>query len=235
MSTGKGLLLVFSEVGDQLSESEYSDWYDNEHIPLRTALPGFLSATRLIQTDGLKPTWGAIYDLSSVDFLQEDAYTALVKMRSEREASVLSRIGLLDRRIYTLNEEALELVSPEFKGYKEGMIVLVVSMDVEPDFEDELNRWYNEEHSEMLSKVPGWLRSRRYYLVDAAASGTLKQQVQEYKQPAKFMAVHEYKDIGPGLFDAEEFKAAISTPWRKKIWENNKNTERRAFKVYKTF
>ncbi|EJD03628.1 uncharacterized protein FOMMEDRAFT_82181 [Fomitiporia mediterranea MF3/22] len=232
--SSKGLLLVFAEVGNQVSEAEFHDWYDHEHIPLRTALPGFHSATRAIQADDQKPTWAALYDLSSVEYLEKDEYANLAKTRSAREADVLSKVGVLQRRIYKLNEEAPKAVSPNFTGHKEGMTLIIVSMDVEPEFEEELHRWYNEEHTDMLSKVPGWLRSRRYTLVETGVTGTSKE-VSEYKKPAKFLAVHEYSRISPDLFEAEEFKAAISTPWRKRIWENNKNTERRVFKVYKTF
>ncbi|PAV22525.1 hypothetical protein PNOK_0248200 [Pyrrhoderma noxium] len=173
--SGKVLLFVLAEVGDKLSESEFNDWYDNEHIPLRTVLSGFHTATRLIQADNRKPTWAAIYDISDIDFLKSDAYTNLARTRSPREADLLGRIGLLDRRIYTLNESGPTTISPEFAGHTNGMALLPISFDVPPDFEAEFDRWYNEEHIALLSKVPGWLRTRRFILADSGVTGILKE------------------------------------------------------------
>ena len=42
-------------------------------------------------------------------------------------------------------------------------VVQIVTMDVEPAFVDELNRWYDEEHIPLLSRVPGVLRARRFF------------------------------------------------------------------------
>ena len=231
MST-KVLLYVLAEVGDKLSESEFHDWYDNEHIPLRTALSGFQTATRLIQADNQKPTWAAIYDISTIDFLQSDAYTNLARTRSPREADLLGRIGLLDRRIYTLNESGPTTVSPEFTGLTEGMAFLSVSFDIPSDFEVEFDKWYNEEHITLLSKVPGWMRTRRFTLVESGAIGVMKESG-NYQPPPKYLAIHEYKDAD--IMNTPEFKKAISTPWRIRVMDKVIRDERRVFKVYKTF
>lgn len=230
--SGKVLLFVLSEVGDKLSESEFNDWYDNEHIPLRTVLSGFHTATRLIQADNRKPTWAAIYDISDIDFLKSDAYTNLARTRSPREADLLGRIGLLDRRIYTLNESGPTTISPEFAGHTNGMALLPISFDVPPDFEAEFDRWYNEEHIALLSKVPGWLRTRRFILADSGVTGILKE-VSEYKTPPKFLAIHEYKSAD--ITNTPEFKLATSTPWRTRVMDHVLRDERRIFKVHKTF
>jgi len=46
-----GLLLVTMEPTAAMQE-EFNDWYDQEHIPERIALPGFLSATRWVCLQG---------------------------------------------------------------------------------------------------------------------------------------------------------------------------------------
>ena len=46
-----------------------------------------------------------------------------------------------------------------------GGAILHVMMDVEPDWDDELNAWYADEHLPRLLEVPGMLAGRRF--VDA--------------------------------------------------------------------
>jgi hypothetical protein len=54
-------------------EEEFNDWYDTEHFPQRSALPGFVSASRWVCVDGW-PRWMALYDLASSEALRSDAY-----------------------------------------------------------------------------------------------------------------------------------------------------------------
>src|SRR4051794_10510348 len=43
-----------------------------------------------------------------------------------------------------------------------GTGLLMAWMDVDPTYEDEFNRWYNEEHIGRLLEVPGFLSAGRY-------------------------------------------------------------------------
>lgn len=69
------LLMVAMEPPASLEE-EFNDWYDTEHLPQRRALPGFVSASRWVCFDGW-PRWMALYDLTSTDALESDAYRAV--------------------------------------------------------------------------------------------------------------------------------------------------------------
>ena len=86
----------------------------------------------------------------------------------------------------------------------------------------------------MLSKVPGWLRTRRFILVDRSVTGTLPGATEPDRPPPKFLALHDYASPD-GPRDSPEFRAAISTPWRIKVHAYKTGDERRTFKVYKTF
>lgn len=66
--------------------------------------------------------------------------------------------------------------------------------------------WFDEEHAELLSKVPGWRSSARYQL--AKSFGT-----EGFVAP--FIAVHFYDEVN-GL-GGEEWTASISTEWTKRI------------------
>jgi hypothetical protein len=71
----KGLLLVVMEPPASLEE-EFNDWYDTEHFPQRSALPGFETASRWTCVSGW-PRWLALYDLTSTAALESEAYRAV--------------------------------------------------------------------------------------------------------------------------------------------------------------
>jgi len=62
----------------------------------------------------------------------------------------------------------------------------------------ELDRWYAEEHEQMLLRSTAWCRIRRFRTGDPSQPGRL--------------VVHEVSD--PRVLDSVELRAAMSTPWR---------------------
>ncbi len=47
-----------------------------------------------------------------------------------------------------------------------GGTILVVMMEVDPDHEDEFNRWYNDEHLPERLEIPGYISARRFKLAE---------------------------------------------------------------------
>lgn len=229
-ATSYDLLLVFTEPSNRISEQVFHDWYDNEHIPLRRNVPGFRSCVRLVQADGKTPTWGAIYEIESLDVLKSEPYVTLFKTQSDREKEVLGSLAVLDRRVYTRNESSSEHTNETFDGLRPGNVVVYVSFDIGPEHEDELHRWYEEEHTDMLKKVPGWLQSRRFILQDAGVSGSNAER--HSKRPPKFLAAHFYESAD--MQQTAEWNAARSTPWRIRMMGMVTNAERRIFTVHNT-
>lgn len=113
------LLVVFMDVGTEVTEEEFhgmplhqecraysycrlanSDWFTNEHIPLRTQrLATFLSAARYRAIDGIVPKYVAMYTVSDLAAFSDPAYTSLRELRSEREADIMNRLPIVDRRV----------------------------------------------------------------------------------------------------------------------------------------
>lgn len=81
-----------------------ADWYENEHIPLRTQrLSTFRSAARYRAIDGIIPKFVALYTVSDPATFKDPEYTGLRELRSEREADVMGRLGVIDRRVSGLS------------------------------------------------------------------------------------------------------------------------------------
>ena len=227
-----GILYVTMQPKPSLSSSEFHDWYNNEHGPNRLRLPFVQNGFRYKATDLDGPgkglhEWMAIYDITDMDELNNDAYMALrgAPVQTQRERDIRPSVDI-DRRSYDFIREwknddykTLENVDAE-----KGNVMVSVSFRLKPGQKsEELDKWYNEEHVGMLQKVPGWRRTRRY-----------KTSTIDKLDETEYLALHEYAPQN-GL-DGEEFKAATSTEWTNRI-----NTtvcsekKRRVYELFYTF
>jgi hypothetical protein len=205
------LLFVYSEPG-AVPVAEFNDWYDNEHGPARLTVPGISAGHRFQALDGQAPSWLAYYEMKSGSVLDSPEYKTLWAAASAREKSIMSSLTTLDRRVY-------ELISDSGSAPSAPAVVLAVSQSVPPDMEDELAAWYTEEHIPMLLAVPGWRRARRYRLTAGTA-------------PA-YLSLHDLASMT--VFEEPAYRAAVSTPWMKRIVDSAIGRERRVFGLHKSF
>jgi hypothetical protein len=69
---GNAILAVWNDVDPDI-EDDYNDWYLNEHIPERLAVPG-LNRGRRYRADAGSPRYMAFYEASSMDVLTTGVY-----------------------------------------------------------------------------------------------------------------------------------------------------------------
>ena len=98
------------------------------------------------------------------------------------EAELFTRLAIVDRRIYrleydsdldpsiTLPRKRLGLKVQREQDAAKYVVTNSVDM-VNEEAQGEYNRWFEEEHVQMLAKVPGWKRSRRFTLIDNGVNG----------------------------------------------------------------
>jgi pimeloyl-ACP methyl ester carboxylesterase len=214
--------------------------YQNEHGPNRLRLPfcknGFrYRATDLESQSGSqdKPEWMAIYDFDELEHLTREPYLKLrsAPVQSQRERDTMKQI-FVDRRNYDLlkewkGDDFRDLQKVENEGQKNVMIAVSFQLQDGKDKEEELKKWYEEEHVPLLQKVPGWRRTRRFvtsYL--DLESG--------HRKETEYLALHEYAPQN-GL-GGPEFKAATTTEWCDKIYKDVvKERKRRVYGLYYTF
>ena len=204
------LLFVYSDPG-AVPAAEFNDWYDNEHGPARLTVPGISAGYRLQALDGQAPHWLAYYEMKP-GVLDSPEYKALWDASSAREKSIMSSLATLDRRVY-------ELISDSGPAAEAPTVVLAVSQSVPPAMEDDLAAWYTEEHIPMLLAVPGWRRARRYRLTSGTAP--------------TYLSLHELASAA--VFEEPAYRAAVTTPWMKRIVDSAIERERRVFGLHKSF
>ena len=233
MAPTPGILYVTMQPQPSLPASQFQDWYNNEHGPGRLRLRFCENGFRYRATDlegpgkGL-PEWMAVYDITDMAEMTKETYLRLRRtdVQSQRERDTMAQIKV-DRRLFDLvsSREAKEFRRLEEVGAEgEGNVLVAVSITVVPGKEKELDKWYDEEHIEMLSKVPGWLRTRRF----------VTSSILDGKEPVEYLALHEYAPKN-GL-GGDEFKAATSTPWAKDVSTSVvQEKKRRMYDLYYTF
>ena len=97
---GKALLLVMMEI-DPEYEDDFNRWYNEEHLPERLSVPGFVSARRFRAVEG-SPRYLALYELESPEVLHSEAYLHFLQGEGKTEWTqrVLSRVKNFVRNVY---------------------------------------------------------------------------------------------------------------------------------------
>ena len=225
---GPGMLYVTMQPRPGLSLDQFHEWYNNEHGPTRLRLPQiFSNGLRFQATDGLEPKFLATYDVTSMSHLETETYTALRANRSPREADTIGQVDVKRYFFDLVSTKALPNFTPVESltdEAAEGTVLVYVAVTLKDvqGAEEAVGRWYDEEHIQMLSKVPGWLRTRRLR-TSALDGGRLE-----------LISLHEYtKTNGLG---GPEHKAAMDTPWRTEVFEKYiADKARRTYSLFYVF
>lgn len=98
----------------------------------------------------------------------------------------------------------LEQVSDSGPSAEPFGALMLVAFDVPPHRQAAVDRWYDEEHIDLLMRAPGWLRARRYRVKDFSGGPRWTS-----------MAFHELRDIA--VLQSPERAFARSTPWRAEL------------------
>jgi len=216
------LLLVYTDYGDQLSEHDFHEWYDTEHVPQRVQFPGCHNASRYCAIDSKQPPWAALYHVSSPDIPESKEWLQLNEQASDNEKTILRTIPIVTRSIYILSSQRVRELSTYLPtsgniATPAGKVICVVHLHVsgssldhselEADLIDHLA-------SDNLSRTPGWLRFRVY----KRYSGSDMKTTPELKiaMDSSTLVIHEWDEDG----DATEIsKLEANVTAHVRIWE----------------
>jgi hypothetical protein len=236
MSEIKAMLYALTSMHSNQTEEPFNKWYDEVHAPSRARCPGVNHVVRFTAVDNQQPQWVAIYELSDLSALQTPEYK---KARENDGDDESVRFDILDRRVYKIisDKKRDDYDSYCSEGGKRDMThVALQPAKSSPVTDEEFNSWYEDEHVPLLAKATGWLRSFRLELIDARDMRKANTPEGNTPNVARYLACHEWEN-GEVAQGSENFKVAVTTPWRTKIMDNleDKVTERRRFKLWKQF
>ncbi|KAL2789062.1 Thiolase, N-terminal domain-containing protein [Aspergillus keveii] len=214
-----------------LPAAQFHDWYNSEHGPLRLRLPFVTNGFRYRAVDGVDPEWVAIYDITDMAELTRETYLALRGdgIKTPREKATMAQIDV-GRKLYDLlqDKKAEDFVPLEDTPDAEAAGHVLISntstlpADIDPAKEEDLKRWYSDEHIPMLARVPGWRRSRLYMTASI-----------DPKAPREFVAIHEF--TAQNGLGGPEHKASMDTPWRSRVSGYLSSKTRRVYNWAYTF
>lgn len=232
-----GLLFVYAEPGSRVTDTEFDAWVD-EHVPRRMTIPGFQYTTVWTAADGKTPSRLGAYDVTTSAVFADEAYTSLARTLSDHEKDVMSRLAASDRRIYDALPSPIDAEplppAPAHDVHAPGPFLLILEIQVPAELEEDFNKWYTEEHIPLLSKVPGWRRSRRFILREAGPAKVASTATEKAPSlPPRFLTLHEWES--PAGFESEAMVKARNTPWATWIKESADTWEVRLFKAGKSW
>jgi hypothetical protein len=173
------------------------DWYNNEHIPLRlNHMPTFLTGARFRGADGQKPGWIALYDIDSTATFADPSYTRLRENRSPREAAVVKRLDVLDRRTC---EVVFETENEGTKGLSTGLALdsptqWIVTHGLDINAEEDVKPGSLEDTWRSITTVgmatKGLLRSRLLRCIDSLKTGVTISSSPEAQRIPKYFVLH---------------------------------------------
>ena len=102
-----------------------------------------------------------------------------------------------------------------------GKALLIVSADPPPELEDELNRWYNEEHlADELRRVPGVVSARRYIASSAIQEEIFAGRPHPAEHYPKYLTIFELET--EETLRSPEYQEFLTNPteWTRRIVHN---------------
>jgi hypothetical protein len=169
----QGWAILFSEMTpDVSSENEFNDWYDNEHIPLRMAVPGFRSAQRY-RVMGTR-NYLAVYEMDSPAVLQSPAYLEVKNNPSDLTRRMLSSVTGFTR--YVAEETGTYTRGIDPVNALDAPCLYSLFFDVPPRSQDEWENWCGEQckdclllrHFKVIDGEPkSWTHLALYYLKES--------------------------------------------------------------------
>lgn len=198
----RGPALLFSEmVPDPEWEDRFNRWYDQERLPARLALPGFLAAQRYADVDALG--YLAIYDLESTEALQGEGYRNLQEHPNVETRWMLDNVNDLTRYIGNRIADHRRPDAPD--DLLTASYLYAVFFSVPDDRAEEFNRWYDTEHAAILLKCPDWAAVVRYEIEDGDP------------EPWTHLALHFM--TSDTALESPEREEARNTEWRTRLAE----------------
>ena len=164
MGENPGLLVALMAI-PAVSDEEFNDWYNTEHVPERMSVPGFLAARRFKGLDAEIP-YLCLYDLESTAVLKTESYfqssARPLLGRGSPWSARLGRVGMnVTRRVY---EQTSDAYSPLPNGHSRAL--WFESFDVPPDGQADFEQWQQDVYLPRVTELPSILRVRTFTVVE---------------------------------------------------------------------
>lgn len=132
-----------------------------------------------------------MYDIDDTATFQHESYIRLRANRSPREANLVQRLEILDRRTYEfITDSGESLRTTSYKPENPTQVLVTHGINVSGDDPDRAFEAWSGETFHALKGVEGWVRTRTYKCIDNLKTGVAVPKVPEAQVVPKYLAVH---------------------------------------------
>ncbi|MBC7781910.1 MAG: hypothetical protein H7125_17590 [Proteobacteria bacterium] len=161
----RGSTILFSEMTPQPAwDAEFNAWYDTEHIPLRMACPGFVSAQRYRAT--ASASYLAVYEMGAPGDLQTPEYSKVKGEPSALTRRMLGGVAGFTR--YICRETSAQQREDTAGDPLDAPLLYAVWFAVPAARRAAFDDWYRNEQLPTLLACPDWWLARRFEVVDGS-------------------------------------------------------------------
>ena len=193
---------MFSEMRPDASWRERFDcWYDEEHIPLRMRIPGFVSAQRYRDLDAGNDNYLALYELQSLAAFSTPEFKAVKAQASDTTNWMLANVKGFTRYLGDQIEVAGRLVDALGAPVLHGVL-----LNVPPNLLRDHDEWHARDHVPSLLQSAECLAVRRF----AVTTG----------EPRAFNRLTLYHLSSETALASTAFARVKSSPWHRDVAAN---------------
>ncbi len=202
-------------------EAEWNRWYNEEHIPSRLKLPGYLVIRRYELVTGLPDEFKpATKYLTLVEFDSLDA------LQSKERAEVFRKESLYPKESFETISNSLprrhmgmyEQIYPDTRDYQvpeqAGYLLAIGHKDLPDEILADYHARYDKEIIPSLMNVPGVMNARRFKMATGKMVGSYETSV--FSNP-EFITLHDI--AGEGVFHSPEYKSWHNASSSQSMWE----------------
>ncbi len=220
LSNAGGLITVRLHPNALAHDNEFNDWYNLEHVPQVTALPGFVRTRRYFceKSDIRYIAW---YETADESVEAGAHFQSLVANPTPWSLRMRGIYGdHRERMNFKLMCDVANATAPLAELHATGAPwMYIVHTDIPDHIIDEYNTWYDKEHLPRCANIPGVLRARRYAAA-ACTSGTVA---------PRYLTAYEL--TGPDVWESPAAQLARKTPWTEKMRSLFSNTRRALYQL----
>ena len=208
-----GLITVRLDVAAAHDE-EFNDWYNLEHVPQLTAMPGFVQ-TRRYFSEKSDIRYLAWYETADERVEAGPHFQSIVTRPTPWSIRM--------RKLYGNQRERMNFKLMCTVGNApapDAPWMYIVHTDIPDHIVDEYNDWYDREHLPRCAAIPGVFRARRYMSTGIHGGGA---------DGPRYLTAYEL--AGPDVWESPAALQARKTPWTEKMRSLFSNTRRALYQL----
>jgi hypothetical protein len=191
----KAVMIVTTDV--ELDwQGEYERWIVEQYLPRMMEISGFLSAEPCAAVTG-GPKYMAFFQIASADIANSQSVALVAETAGALGGHITPETSIYEQ---IFPEEGVVQGAEWSDGNRASGSVLLNRFNVLPDYDQEFNDWYNQEHLPWLATVPGSISNRRFRA-----------------RRASRLYLARYDLVNPHVPTTEEWRKVVATPWTRKM------------------